>query len=253
MKKKKSTKSKSTLPKPKHPPFKLSGAALKWIAVLSMLIDHSKKTLFEAWLIPMNLAAGSKMFTRGDLILYKFLDGVGKLAFPIFCFLLAEGFFHTRDRKKYMLRLLLFGLISELPFDYVLFGGLSWARQNVYFTLFLGLLGLCGIDKFRKNPPCCLGVAVVVMALGELSRTDYGCVGVAVILLFGLLRNREILRNLTTGLCILGVGSIEIVSWLDFILFHFYSGERGSQNKYFFYAFYPGHLALLWLIRSLVL
>lgn len=241
-------------PLPKRSSFGLNGAVLKWIAVLSMLIDHSKNTLFEAWLIPANLAAGSpQILTRGDLILYHSLTWAGRLAFPIFCFLLVEGFLHTRDRKKYLLRLLLFGFISELPYDYVIHGGFNWAYQNVFFTLFLGLLGLCGIDKFRKNLPSRLAVAVGVIALAELFRTDYGWTGIAVILLFALLRDREIPRDLTAGLCILGAGINEAVSWLDFILFHFYDGERGRQCKYFFYAFYPTHLAILWLIRYLLL
>lgn len=241
---------------PKRPSsFSINGAALKWIAVLSMLIDHTKDTLFEAWLIPANLVAGSlPMAARKYLLyLYNFLYGAGRLAFPIFCFLLAEGFSHTRDRKKYLLRLLLFGFISELPSDFAILRGFTWERQNVFFTLFLGLLGLCGIDRFRKNIPACLGVAVAVMALAELFRTDYGWTGIAVILLFGLLRDREILRDLGVGLCILRVGLIEAVSWLDFILFHFYGGERGRQYKYFFYAFYPVHLSVIWLIRYIVL
>lgn len=243
----------------------LDGAALKWIAVVTMLIDHTAVMVFETWLIPARRAAGAaQVLTRGEWMLYGFLRSVGRLAFPIFCFLLVEGFFRTRDRKKYLGRLLLFGLLSELPFDYALYGSFSWTLQNVYFTLFLGLLGVWGIsaaagENLREQPTAtkllrvlgCVAAAAGTMAAALLLHTDYSAVGVAAIILFYLLHGREAPRDAAVGLCILGAGFIEAVSWVDFILFHRYNGERGRQPKYFFYAFYPGHLALLWLIRYL--
>ena len=101
-------------------PFGLSSFALKCIALITMIIDH----------------VGAILYPEA-----RVLRIIGRIAFPIYAFLVAEGFYHTKNVKKYMLRLLLFALVSEIPFDLALTGQiLEFGHQNVFFTLFAGLL-----------------------------------------------------------------------------------------------------------------
>ena len=247
----------------------ISGGTLKWIAVITMFIDHCTAVFFLTWYWPMRRAARIyPSVTEATRQLYWVLRGVGRIAFPIYCFLLVEGFFHTRDVKKYLGRLLLFGLISDPFFDRALFSGsgwISWAHQNVYFTLFLGLMAVWAIDSliqkdFSSSPPLLrilrvLGAAAAAaacMAAAEYGNTDYGGGGVAVILCMYLFRRWELCRAVGAGAAMLRAGKIEMAGWPAFLLFHFYNGQRGKQPKYFFYFFYPAHLALLCLARWLL-
>ena len=121
----------------------LSGTALKRIACLSMLVDHIGASLLENGLFKQGA------FWPGDVQLDGVLRLAGRLAFPIYCFLLVEGFLHTHDFKKYALRMLGFALISEWPFDWAFFSGVYWGHQNVYFTLLLGLLAMKALDTYQ--------------------------------------------------------------------------------------------------------
>ena len=228
----------------------LSGSSLKWIAVFTMLIDH-----FTAVFYFKSYFAGRQLFSND---VYMILRGVGRLAFPIFAFLLVEGYFHTRDVKKYLLRLFLFGLVSEVPFDLALrLSFVDWGYQNVYFTLFLGLLAvwlwdlLTQRDVRRCGPVrllLAIGAAAACAALARLCRTDYGLWGVLTAVSFAVFRDREWLRALAGGTCLLAVSKLEAAGFPDFLLFHFYNGQRGRQPKYFFYLFYPTHLLVLALL-----
>ena len=118
-----------------------SGSTLKLIAIITMLIDH-----IGAAVIARLLIAG-----QGSELLYKIyyaMRAVGRVAFPIFCFLLVEGFFYTGSRKKYALRLFGFALLSEIPFDLAFSGKiLEFGYQNVFFTLLIGLLTIMLFDE----------------------------------------------------------------------------------------------------------
>ena len=232
----------------------LSGSSLKWIAVFTMLIDH-----FTAVFYFKSYFAGRQLFSND---VYMILRGVGRLAFPIFAFLLVEGYFHTRDVKKYLLRLFLFGLVSEVPFDWALrLAVVDWSYQNVYFTLFLGLLAvwlwdlLTQRDVRRCGPVrllLAIGASAACAALARLCRTDYGLWGVLTVVSFAVFRDREWLRALAGGACLLAVSKLEAAGFPDFLLFHFYNGQRGRQPKYFFYLFYPTHLLVLVLLSRAV-
>ena len=225
----------------------LSGSALKWIAVLSMLIDHATVVLVEgSW------AAGIRAVSYN---MYMVLRGVGRLAFPIYCFLLVEGLLHTRDVKKYLLRLLAFSLISEFPFDLALMGSVfTLYYQNVFFTLCLGLLGLTLWRVLTEKEDFhaawwrqALGLlCLAAAALGaELLHTDYGWQGVAVISLMYLLRRLPLLRDPAWLGALYLSNPLELAALPDAILFRLYNGQRGRQSKYFFYIFYPAHLLVL--------
>ena len=126
-------------------PVGISGSTLKIIAIVTMLIDHTGATVLRAILNQPNIM--DNLFNRDVWVsIYSASRSIGRLAFPIFCFLLVEGFVHTRNVYKYAGRMFLFALISEIPFDIALKGNLYIPqKQNVYFTLLIGLLVLIGI------------------------------------------------------------------------------------------------------------
>ena len=141
----------------------LSGNSLKVIAVLTMLIDHLCKIVLQ-WLLSNywgsmvdNEQMSWERFQEIDNLIRFDLQSIGTIAFPLFCFLLAEGFQHTRSKKRYIGLMLAFALISEVPFDIGFFSAYSRMEdtfpfylkyQNVFFTLFLGLLTLVCLERF---------------------------------------------------------------------------------------------------------
>lgn len=224
---------------------KLSGNGLKLIAVATMLIDHTGAMVIEQMGNGAPALSSQAQMMWGDIDFV--LRMIGRLAFPIFCFLIVEGFLHTRNVKKYLLRLLVFSLISEIPFDLALYN--TWfypGYQNVYFTLLLGLLALAGIHRYRT---CLWKQALVVIAAcggAALLHSDYGAFGVFFIVLLYLLRDDQ--KSQTIFGCI--AICWEVAAPLAFIPIRMYNGSRGKWNlKYFFYAFYPVHILVLWGIR----
>lgn len=228
-----------------------SGTTLKLIACATMLLDHIGASCIEAgYGTAANCPAG---LLKLDLTLRL----IGRLAFPIFCFLLVEGFLHTHDVKKYIQRLLLFGLVSEIPFDRAFFrvpfyGG----HQNVYWTLALGVIAMAAMQHFADDAGHLTwkgGAAAVVCALAaELAATDYGAIGVALIAALYLTRNSR------TQQSILGAGMMlfELTAPLAFVLTWFYNGQRGrcpQWAKWAFYLFYPVHLVVLGVITNVLL
>ena len=181
----------------------ISGSTLKLIAVISMLVDHTAAVL--VW-NPLNPAAQTIVQTMDigfnlPWISYLFMRyPIGRLAFPIYCFLLVEGFLHTRNVKKYALRLFVFALLSEVPFDLAIFGR-AWelGGQNVFFTLFLAVVAMMGMkfleDKYEQNR-CSLfqkrlGQILWVMAVcfvASIIFCDYGAKGVLMVLVLYLFR-----------------------------------------------------------------
>lgn len=228
-----------------------SGTTLKLVACITMLIDHIGVSCIEAgYGTAANCPAG---LLKLDLTLRL----IGRLAFPIFCFLLVEGFLHTHDVKKYIRRLLLFGVVSETPFDMAFFrvpfyGG----HQNVYWTLALGVIAMAAMQRSQDAAGRLTwrgGAAAVACALvAELAATDYGAIGVALIAALYLTRNSR------TQQSILGAGMMlfELTAPLAFVLTWFYNGQRGrcpQWAKWAFYLFYPVHLVVLGVITNIIL
>ena len=234
-----------------------SGSALKWFAVLIMLVDHIGACLLEVFVL--NYYGVSPLAGRIDnlyfwLSLDSDLRGIGRAAFPIFCFLLVEGAVHTRSPRKYLLRLASFALISEIPFDLALHNQpFYWGTQNVFFTLLAGLLV---IQAFQRSPGQewrgMLALAVLGAA-AELCGTDYGAIGVAVIAVMYLLRERFWAASVLSLILLVLLARIEIFSIPAFLILALYNGKRGRQPKYFFYVFYPVHLLILWAAGNFVL
>ena len=233
----------------------ISGNTLKMIAIITMLIDHIGAGVVEPYL-SMNMGAmdGNEMFNR-LYYLDRSLRIIGRVAFPIFCFLLVEGFLHTRDVKKYGSRLLLFSLISEVPFDLIFFN--TWfypGYQNVYITLFIGLVVLAGYRRCEYDVVKKMLVAAAGCAAAYLLRCDYDISGIVMIVILYEFNNNKYYQMLAGGL----MAAIESISAfgaaaLAFIPISMYNGTRGRMNlKYFFYWFYPVHLTVLYLIQLLV-
>lgn len=241
----------------------LSGSALKWIAIVTMLIDHVGAVLVLDWYVQQPTA---ELYNA-----YYLMRTVGRIAFPIFCFLLVEGFFHTRDRRKYALRLGLFCLVAEPPFDLALEGRLFQSDdQNVFFTLLFGFLAMWGSWELsrRQNWHPALASAVMLIPCGigaALLQTDYDCFGVLLILALFVGRSICPENNAATRLVQLLLGSFAILwycwansNWLEIyavlglVLTLLYSGQRGNGPKWFFYWFYPVHLTLLGIVKMIL-
>ena len=221
----------------------LNGSALKLLAMVAMLVDHSA--------ICFRPLLGSYLFTLFDIRFtpYVLLRGFGRIAFHIFCFLLAEGFRHTRSKQRYALNLFLFALLSEIPYDLFNCGALPYERQNVFFSLLLGGLGIWCLSKFREMP---LGSSLLLIGLAVVAaklNADYGWKGFLLILLLYLLAEQPVVQAFA-GITLLGWPAGVACA---FPFLNLYNGERGFVRgraaKYFFYCFYPVHLTILWLLH----
>ena len=222
--------------------FDLSAAALHILAMALMLMDHLWATLLPA---------------------QEWLTCAGRLAFPIFAFMAVEGYFHTHDLKKYTLRLLLFALLSEVPFD-LMYGG-TWfypVHQNVIWTLLLGILGIHLMETVRKKQKTGLYLlvsALVVVAgavLGTLGMVDYYGAGVLLAALYWV--NVELLGGLMYPIQLFGI-DFELcqqgLALLALVPIWLYRGRQGYHSKpfqYACYAFYPVHMMLLALVLNFV-
>lgn len=225
----------------------LSGSALKCIAILTMLVDHIGAAVFARLL----LAGEGSAFLYSA---YTVSRTIGRIAFPIFCFLLVEGFVHTHNRSKYAVRLFVFAALSEIPFDLAFSGSvLEFSHQNVFLTLGIGFLTMWGFwaveQKGRWNPVLRKGLQAVIlctgMAAAYILRTDYDMLGVLCIMalyVFRGMRGPQILAG-----C-LAFGFWEPAALVAFLPLAFYNGTRGWNIKYVFYAFYPFHLLVLYVV-----
>ncbi|MDD6036979.1 MAG: TraX family protein [Lachnospiraceae bacterium] len=261
---------------------------LKIFAALTMLIDHAALTLVYAKLsefpeyrdiifsaeaaaeeiaaIPANYLSIYSMYTVMRL--------VGRIAFPLYAFLLVEGFLHTSDIKRYLFRVGLCALVAEIPFNLVVTTAAPALKiqnvtasvfcpqyQNTVFTLFLALLMLCAMKHFetsQTNPRGAvkqlLGQFFSVMLaclLAILLRTDYSYIGILLIAVFYYFRGSRKMQVILG--CILFLG-INVASLLAFIPIGMYNGIllRSKKCKYFFYIFYPAHLLVLYLLSLLI-
>lgn len=314
----------------------ISGSTVKIVAVIAMLIDHIGAAVLTRQIIAngyFNAVSGTESQIAGWLeenaVLFygmQVMRMIGRLGFPIFCFLLVEGFQRTRNVKKYALRLGIFALISELPFDLAITGTpFQLGYQNVYFTLLLGLLGMCGYAFFdrcehggEKELPGALrmlltvtgvlapaafvlvfmaapsgagagrdllltvgvvcGITLLALAvygsrkglrhvqtvcsditvlaammfLAEYLHTDYGGMGVLTITAMYIFRKHRVAAMIAGCVVLTFLTASEIPGFLAVIPIALYNGKRGLKMKYFFYAFYPVHLLLLYVISVLL-
>ena len=226
--------------------FGFSGATLKWLACACMLCDH----LFKALVLP-----------------YPYVFQIcGRLAFPLFAFLVAEGAAYTRSFPKYLLRVVAFALLSEMPFDLAFFGRYWYlGHQNVFFTFLLALPVLwllrLSIERNRRlalGIPPALGIACLAAAL---LHTDYNISGVLCVFTFALVRLLPPQWRFVGGIgialtALLNDNPVQAWALLALPLILLYNGKRGRGGKwlqYGCYLFYPVHLFGLFLIRYIFL
>lgn len=218
-------------------PLSFSGKDLKWIALCSMLLDH----------------IGFLLVPAGPL--YVLLRTAGRLAFPLFCFLLTEGFLHTGNRAAYGKKLFLFALLSELPFNLACGKCLLFPdAQNVFFTLFLGLCMMSVLSELKKKfrskkilSGLSEGAAVCFFAvLSWLLRCDYQAYGIFLIALLYWYRTGTLSIAVPAFFgAFLSLG-FYCSAALSMIFIYYYDGTRGNQrHPYFYYLFYPIHLLIL--------
>lgn len=225
--------------------YGISGNGLKILALLLMITDH-----VGAVLLPQ----------------YRIMRYIGRLSFPIYAFLVTEGLLHTHSVYRYMLRLLAFALISEVPFDLAIYGTVvKVSDQNVFFTLFIGLAVIYAVSLV---PDMSKGFAVCLagMGLAVMLKTDYSAYGVFMIYCFYIFREMPAamvvsigLTNLVMGLGGTGSQKYAVFAMLPIML---YSGRKTygdsdadagghTVRKYMFYAIYPLHLVILYLIKRI--
>ncbi len=195
---------------------------------------------------------------------YYLLRGIGRISFPIFCFLLVEGFFHTGNRNRYLSRLLLFSILSEIPYDLALkhsdasslFTIMDWTSQNVFFTLVLGMAAMMVIEYYQYNNLSWICSAILFSSIADFCHTDYGSLGIITILFFYLHKKR---KSFPLWLCMIPLLTsaintpIQGTCILSLFFLAGYNGQKGRGPKYLFYTAYPAHLLLLYLISNRIL
>lgn len=242
----------------------LTGFHLKLIALITMTIDHTAASIVQRMHPEVMISFSADSWS----LVYTIMRVIGRMAFPIYCFLLVEGFHYTSNRKKYAQRMLLFLVISEIPFDLCLSGKwIDWSYNNVFCTLFLGLLTMWMIEaakgkievgvmdrkKQLLSDLSVIGITAAMAIVALLAHTDYDAAGILAIVVLYVKRDNRMV-GMTLAIIVLGLTSslLEFYALLILIPIAFYNGQRGRQMKYFFYAFYPGHLIVLCLICLLM-
>ncbi len=197
---------------------------LKWFALIFMTLDHI------AVFFPTIPVASE-------------LRVLGRLAFPLFAFFISEGYFHTKDKRKYLLRLLLFAMVIEM---FVIVTQLATFRMNIFFTLAAGLIAI----TLSRAKGYALLLAPYLFFISYLD-LEYGFYGVILILSFSLSKNigyRALSALVVPTIFIFtqGMASIQYFSVFALLYVIYYDGSLGKKMKYFFYFYYPAHLALLY-------
>lgn len=215
---------------------------LKIIGIITMLFDHI-----------------------GDSILgeFSFLNLIGRIAFPLFAFQAVQGFIHTKDFKKHLIKMIVFACISQIPFMLFLSTFTDTFMFNIFFTFTLALIALYFYDKVKNK---LLGFIIVlcITILAEFIKVDYAAFGILLIFSFYFFKDKPILMSISSFILCFGNYIIDIISYpslsfiyilcafftfLPSILILFYNKKEGPKTKYFFYIFYPLHLLILYFIH----
>jgi hypothetical protein len=217
----------------------LNSFQLKLLALFAMAVDHTGAVLFPS----------EPLFRI-----------IGRVSFPIYCFLLAEGFYYTSSRWRYVKRLLLWGTVSEIPYDLAFHNAwIDLRYQNVFWTLLLGFCAMWCLEKFRQRP---LEASLLVMGLSvaaELLLTDYGGFGVLLIVIFYVFRDyrsksQGMFLLCNAGYALLFNSPTQLFASVAGMPIGFYSGKRGRKlPRFLFYGFYPVHLLCLAAIQYAVI
>ena len=217
---------------------------LKTIAMVFMLVDHIAYVMIER-----GLGYGGNLY-----MINRTMRSMGRLAFPIFCFTIVEGFQRTSNSREYLKRLIIFALISEIPFDLAFRGRMfSMDLQNVFWTLAFGLAAMIIYnDVFMAGWKKAIGL-LVCFYLPYRFHTDYSVYGALAIFLMYLFRKEPIKMCMAGYILLLLQNPIEVWAIFGFVLILLYNGQRGRGNKKIYYWFYPAHLMVLVLLKPYVI
>ena len=220
----------------------ITGAALKWLALLTMVIDHTAAVALANAFPP-------------ELWWMRLLRIVGRLAFPLFAFLLVEGFTHTRSVSRYARRLAVFAVLSEIPFNLALSGHILFpAWNNIFWTLLTSLALLWCLEHWKDRAAQVLALLAAGL-LADVLHFDYGAAGVLTVAVLYLARDNRWAFPAAVAVLTLASGDLtELAALAAAPLIWRYNGQPGRAwgGKYFFYAFYPCHLLVLTAIRWLL-
>lgn len=209
----------------------MTSFTLKILAVIFMLIDH----------------IGLVVFPKIEI-----LRIIGRLSFPLFAYQIGTGFKHTKSKEKYMLRMLLFTLISQIPFMLVLKKVSAPFLINIGGTFTISLLALYCYEKLDNKYLKYIS-AFSVSLLSLILPVDYGFYGVLCVLLFYLLRKDKLMMGIAYTIlvslhCYIDGSIFSLPSIFALVFIFMYNGQKGPHDKYLFYTFYPLHLLILSLI-----
>lgn len=238
----------------------ISSCSLHILAMLCMLLDHMWATVLPnaVW-----------------------MTCVGRIVYPIFAFMLVEGYYHTKNIKRYFIRLFAFALVSEIPFD-LMYGNMPWYpyHQNVLWTFLIALLGMCLLERCRRKMletksaqkvvyMLAIGLVILVsFLLGFVLMVDYYGVGILTVYVFYFFRERKWWQLLGQFVCLyylnvellgglyypISIGGVELelvqqgIALLALLPIWLYHGRQGYHAKWFqylCYAFYPVHILVL--------
>lgn len=208
---------------------------LKIIALIAMIVDHIGLVFFP------------------NIAVFRI---IGRVSFPIFAFFISEGYYYTKSRKKYILTLLIFAIISQ-PFYILMIGNYT---LNILFTFLFSILLMILIDYTKSKKSNIVSYYIIyfsiIIGLSILGLIEYGSLGVMLPVIFYTFRNSNLKYIIAIALiCFYSIifSSIQIYSIVSILLLMLYSGNRGKMNiKYLFYVSYPIHMLLIYLISLIV-
>ena len=233
--------------------IKLNRTQIKYIAIAAMLIDHTAVFFITPDKHPALTA------------LYIIMRTVGRIAGPVMFFFLVEGYIHTSSRLRYGMRLLCFGIISQIPYSLARYGKVSTESLNMMITLFMSFLMLAATDRIKNQ--IIKGLTVFIFIL-LTAFSDWGIIGPLIVWLFYISRDDR-KSQIKAYMLIVGIYLASTIAfiiqdnqlWYDGIcqigfllvipLLYIYNGEPGEKtlvNKWVFYLLYPLHLMIIWYV-----
>lgn len=221
----------------------MSNFVLKIIAMVTMFLDH----------------LGYAIYSK-----FSGFNYIGRLSFPIFAFGISEGYAHTKSKKNYCIRLLMFAIVSQAPFMWFNSMFRTGFSLNIFFTLLIGLIAIIGYEQCENKAVGVLLVCCLALTADTI-KADYGFFGVLMIFIFHVFKNKKWLMYLSyIALCIvkylplalttgayLEYGLLCLCTIMSLVFIHFYNGKKGIDTKYLLYGFYPVHLILLYVFHIL--
>lgn len=224
-------------------------AQLKWIGIVTMLIDHVGAVLIEPLLIEQGINFSGPLSQSPLFVVYIAFRLIGRLAFPLFAFGISQGILHTHSLPKYALRMGIFAIATEPFFNLAISKTIFFPYyQNVMFTFFIAIVTIYLFQVLERTKIGNWIVLVLGFLVAHYFQTDYSWMGVLMVFCFWYFNKNSLLRNITTGLLMI----LQATAILSILLIDRYNHEKGTENKFFFYVFYPLHLFILYLIATVI-